>query len=92
MAHRLFLTLLALLTGLAAHVGPADARASQIASAQIMASSDFGTVKPSKICPRLAQLPEPGLRSARNHAAAQWSPAPQNVVLAVYAGVDRARE
>ena len=35
MANRLLLTLLALLTGFSAQVGPAEARASQVASMQV---------------------------------------------------------
>lgn len=93
MANRLILTLLALLTGLAAQIGPAEARASQIASMQVDAVVETACVKAPRAPVALARLPEPGLRNARRHAPALVAadslivPAP-----AVLTGIDRARE
>ena len=92
MANRLFLTLLALLTGLAAQLGPGEARASQVASVQIAVLGDVAAAKAPRAPVALARLPEPGLRNARRHASARVAaPLPQ-AVPAVLAGIDRARE
>lgn len=93
MANRLILTLLALLTGLAAQIGPAEARASQVASMQVGAVFETASAKAPRAPVALAQLPEPGLRNARRHAPALVGGEP--LVLAtptVLAGIDRARE
>ncbi|WP_404481611.1 hypothetical protein [Novosphingobium sp. BL-52-GroH] len=92
MVHRLFLTLLALLTGLAAQIGPAEARLSQATSVQVVASRELVAAKAPKAPVALARLPEPGLRNTRLHAPPRIvAPAPV-VVATVLTGIDRARE
>ena len=93
MANRLILTLLALLTGLAAQIGPAEARSSQVASVQVGAVIQTASVRAPRAPAALAHLPEPGLRNARRHAPALVVVDP--LVLAaptVLTGIDRARE
>jgi hypothetical protein len=93
MANRLILTLLALLTGLAAQIGPAEARASQVASMQVGAVVETVSARASRAPVALARLPEPGLRNARRHAPAFVRVDPFAVVVpAVLPGIDRARE
>lgn len=92
MAHRLILTLLALLTGFAAYVGPADARASQVASMQVIASRELAAIKAPKAPVALAQLPEPGLRNTRLYALPRYTLPEPITVLTVLTGIDRARE
>lgn len=92
MAHRLFLTLLAVLTGLAAQIGPAEARASQVAAMQVASLVEVSAVKAPRAPEGLAQLPEPGLRNTRRHALALRSLDLSPPVPAVLAGIDRARE
>lgn len=93
MANRLILTLLALLTGLAAQIGPAEARASQIACMQVGAATEAASAKAARAPEALARLPEPGLLNARRHAPAFGSAEPLAIVaLAVFIGIDRARE
>lgn len=97
MANRLFLTLLALLTGSfslgwAAQIAPAEARASQVASLQVAAAAQSASLAP-RAPVALAQLPEPGLLNTRRHALAFIAPAPHEVIVpAVRTGIDRARE
>ncbi|MCB2059165.1 MAG: hypothetical protein R3E09_08040 [Novosphingobium sp.] len=92
MANRLFITLLALLTGLAAQVGPAQARSCAASSAEI------GAVASVMAEGRLA-IPEslafatgaPRERKASEfHALATRSEV--RLVPAVLTGIDRARE
>lgn len=93
MANRLILTLLALLTGLAAQIGPAEARSSQVASVQVGAFVQAASVKAPRAPVALAHLPEPGLRNARRHAPALVVIDPLVVAApAVLTGIDRARE
>ncbi|EIZ80467.1 hypothetical protein WSK_1027 [Novosphingobium sp. Rr 2-17] len=92
MAHRLLLTLLALLTGLAAQIGPAQACASRVASVQVAVAGESPAVKPARAPAALARLPEPGLLNARRYAP-QAAPAPQaRIVPTVLIGIDRARD
>lgn len=92
MVNRLILTLLALLTGLAAQIGPADARASQVASVVMDASATIDSARLPRAPIALARLPEPGLRNARRHAPARlvWVAAPMPAT--VLTGIDRTRE
>lgn len=98
MANRLILTLLALLTGSlspgwAAQIGPAEARASQVASMQVGAVVEAASPKAPRAPVALARLPEPGLRNARRHAPALGAANPLFVATpAVLTGIDRARE
>lgn len=68
MAHRLLLTLLALITGLVAQVGPAEARGVPVAAAQVVMLGESAKTRPSRAPVALARLPEPGLRTARAYA------------------------
>lgn len=92
MAHRLFLTLLAVLTGLAAQIGPAEARASQVSAMQVAALVEVSVAKAPRAPQALAQLPEPGLRNTRRHAPALRTITLVRTVPAVLPGIDRARE
>lgn len=92
MVQRLFLTLLALLTGLAAQIGPADARGVQVASVQVAAVGDSIAAKPARAPVALAQLPEPGLRNTRRYAPQPALAPVATAVPAVLIGIDRARE
>ncbi|KMS59104.1 hypothetical protein V474_07405 [Novosphingobium barchaimii LL02] len=92
MAHRLLLTLLALLTGLAAQIGPADACASRVASVQVAALREVSAIKAPRAPAALAQLPEPGLRNTRLHAPLRMAVPVQVAVATVLTGIDRARE
>lgn len=92
MANRLLLTLLALLTGLSAQVGPAEARASQVASMQVAMLGEVAAAKAPRAPVALARLPEPGRLNTRRHAPARIA---EPVVLSlapVLPGIDRARE
>ncbi|WP_379486611.1 hypothetical protein [Novosphingobium soli] len=92
MAHRLLLTLLALLTGLAAQIGPAEARASQVASIQLASPRETLALRAPRAPVALARLPGPGLPDPRLHAPAR-PVAPIRVPAAtVRTGIDRARE
>lgn len=92
MAHRLLLTLLALLTGLAAQISPAQACASQTANIQVVAPRELAAAKAPRAPAALAQLPEPGLRNTRLHALPRI-PAPVAIAVpTVLTGIDRARE
>jgi hypothetical protein len=91
MAHRLILTLLALLTGLAAQVGPAEACASQVSAVQVLATREVATKAP-RAPVALARLPEPGLRNTRRHAPLQVAAFEPVAVATVLTGIDRARE
>lgn len=92
MAHRLLLTLLALLTGLAAQIGPADARASQVESMQLVAPREQAVTRAAKAPAALARLPEPGLRNTRLHALPSVAAPVPVAVATVLTGIDRARE
>ncbi len=92
MANRLLLTLLALLTGLAAQIGPADARGSQVASVQVLDLREGVAAKAPRAPVALAQLPEPGLRNTRIHAPARVAMPVSRPVATVFTGIDRARE
>lgn len=93
MVNRLLLTLLALLTGLSAQIGPAEARVSQVASMQVAVLGEQPSAKPSRAPVALAQLPEPGRLNTRRHAATYRAVlAPRVVLLPVLTGIDRARE
>ena len=92
MANRLFITLLALLTGLAAQVGPAQARACASSAAEIGAmASDVGERRQS-IPDTLLSLP--GAPKARLSGESDTPSAlcDQLLVSAVLTGIDRARE
>jgi len=92
MANRLFLTLLALLTGLAAQLAPAQARvcAEQTTSVALISPS---TGRAAAAPVDLAQLPEAGRRNARLVARDGGSAnAPQWRVARVLIQVDRAHE
>lgn len=92
MVNRLFLTLLALLTGLAAQVGPVEARASQVASTQIAMIGELPVAKAPRAPAALARLPEPGRLNTRRHALVQAPALAAQVVPAVLTGIDRARQ
>lgn len=92
MAHRLLLTLLALLTGLAAQIGPADARVSQVQSMQVVAPREMAAAKAARAPAALARLPEPGLRNTRLHALPRIAAPVPVAVATVLTGIDRARE
>ncbi|EQB09958.1 hypothetical protein [Novosphingobium lindaniclasticum] len=92
MANRLLLTLLALLTGLAAQIGPADARASQVASLQVVLTEAAVAAKAPRAPVALAQLPEPGFRSVRRQAPPLVETPDSLAIPAVLTGIDRARE
>lgn len=91
MAQRLLLTLLALLTGLVAQIGPAEACNVQVASVQVAMSGESAAAKPARAPVALARLPEPGLLNARRYAP-QAAPAPlAPQAPTVLIGIDRAR-
>jgi len=90
MVQRLLLTLLALLTGLSAQVGPAEARVTQVSAVQVLTAREVAKVPRAPAA--LAQLPEPGLRNARRHAPLQVAVFAPVAVPAVLIGIDRARE
>lgn len=92
MANRLILTLLALLTGLAAQISPAEARASQVASVQVAALGEVPPAKAPRAPVALARLPEPGRLNTRRHALARDVAPVSLIVPAVLTGIDRARE
>ncbi|WP_067733035.1 hypothetical protein [Novosphingobium naphthalenivorans] len=92
MANRLLLTLLALLTGLAAQIGPAEARASQVASMQVAVLGEAAQAKAPRAPVALARLPEPGRLNTRRHAPALTQAPMALAVPAVLTGIDRARE
>jgi hypothetical protein len=91
MANRLFLTLLALMTGLAAQIGPAQARACASASAEIGAVMQVAQPEQGIAAIEEFGAPEPRVAMASDARAADASDiAP--VVPAVRTGIDRARE
>lgn len=92
MAQRLLLTLLALLTGLVAQIGPAEASGVQVTSIHVATTGENTAAKPARAPVALAQLPEPGLLNARRYAP-QAAPAPlARIVPTVLIGIDRARD
>ena len=92
MANRLILTLLVLLTGLAAQIGPAEARASQVASMQVSVLGESSAAKAPRAPVALARLPEPGRLNTRRHAFVPVAEPLALAVPAVLTGIDRARE
>ncbi|KQM13831.1 hypothetical protein [Novosphingobium sp. Leaf2] len=92
MVSRLFLTLLALLTGLAAQLSPADARVAAVAEAQLTPVRAPVVAKVARAPIALAQLPEPGLRNTRRHAPLQAAMPARVAVVTVYTGIDRSRQ
>lgn len=91
MAHRLILTLLALLTGLAAQIGPAEACAARVSAVQVLAAREVAAKAP-RAPVALAQLPEPGLRNTRRHAPQRVAAFAPVRVATVLTGIDRARQ
>jgi len=92
MANRLFLTLLALLTGLAAQMAPAQARVCAEQAAAV-SPSEAAPARAAAAPAELARLPEPGRRGARLVADAGGSLAPVAYrARPVLPGIDRARE
>lgn len=92
MANRLFLTLLALLTGLAAQIAPAQARACEAQTASVAVLVSVAPRAPAAPVD-LAQLPEPGRRHARSVAGeAGRAQAPLCHTSSVLIGIDRAHE
>ncbi|MFD2579324.1 hypothetical protein ACFSTD_13625 [Novosphingobium colocasiae] len=65
MAHRLLLTLFALLTGLAAQIGPVEACVRQPQSVAVAPLLEATAPRAPRAPVALARLPEPGLRNAR---------------------------
>ncbi|KHK91401.1 hypothetical protein [Novosphingobium malaysiense] len=92
MAHRLLLTLLALLTGLSAQIGPAEARASQVASMQVAILAEVTAANAPRAPAALARLPEPGRLNTRRHAPARIAEPVALAFASVLTGIDRARE
>lgn len=95
MANRLILTLLALLTGLAAQTAPANARGVEVPAAQQVALVSEVTAAKARRAPvALARLPRPGLRSARAHAPVpRFARVPvASLAPSVLTGIDRARQ
>ncbi|MFC3214784.1 MULTISPECIES: hypothetical protein [Novosphingobium] len=92
MAHRLLLTLLALLTGFAAQIGPAEARVAQMAAQQVSAAFERTAAKSPRAPVALARLPEPGLRNTRRQAPLRTAEPTPIVVRTVLTGIDRAHE
>lgn len=92
MANRLFLTLLALLTGLAAQLAPAQARVCAQQTTAIAVAAPLAVRAPAAPV-ELARLPEAGWRHARLVASEdRASVAPQWRAPRVLIQVDRARE
>jgi hypothetical protein len=92
MAHRLFLTVLALLTGLAAQIAPAQARVCAEQAAPIAIAMP-APARVSAVPAELARLPEPGWRHARRVARDRGEAlAPLCRIVAVRIRIDRARQ
>lgn len=92
MANRLILTLLALLTGLAAQLAPAQARLCAQQTTEV-AVSPSGVVRTPAAPVELARLPEAGRRHARLVASAGGTQVRQTWrAPSVHIGIDRARE
>ncbi len=96
MANRFVLTLLALLTGLVAQIGPAEARMVPVASVQMGLGAQVDSLVESLKAPRapiaLARLPEPGFSNTRRHAPAELPGFAPRRPLTVQTGSDRARQ
>ena len=93
MANRLLLTLLALMTGLAAQLSLGEARASQVASMQVAALREVPAANAMRAPAGLAHLPEPRQRGVGMQAYARLVAAPRSPVApTVLAGIDRAHE
>jgi hypothetical protein len=92
MANRLFLTLLALLTGLAAQLAPAQARVCAQQTAAVAVLPAVAARAPAAPV-ELARLPEAGRRHARLVASADGAIVPQAWrALSVRIRIDRARD
>ena len=91
MANRLILTLLALLTGLAAQIGPADARAEQLSRVEIARFVQPEGPAAARAPVALARLPEPGWHNVRRHAPARAFDFIAIRPATVHTGIDRAR-
>lgn len=92
MFNRLLLTLLALMTGFAAQLGPGEARASQVASSQVAVVGELTPAKAPRAPVALARLPEPGRLNTRRQAPARVATPVARLVPTVLPGIDRARE
>ena len=92
MANRLLLTLFALLTGLAAHIGPVEARVAQAQSVAVAVQLEPAGQRASRAPVALARLPEPGWRNARLMAPPSMAAPFGLAFVGVRAGIDRARE
>jgi hypothetical protein len=91
MANRLFLTLLALLTGLAAQLAPAQARVGAEQAAAVALAAPVAA-RAAAAPAELARLPEPGWRHARMVARGEARRLdPVRPVATVLVGIDRAR-
>jgi hypothetical protein len=92
MANRLFITLLALLTGLAAQVGPAQARACAASSAEIGAVASVAMERGQAIPDALALSAGAGAERMASECRALAAPNDHSRFPAVLTGIDRARE
>lgn len=91
MANRLFLTLLALLTGLAAQIAPAQARGCAVQTAAVAIIAPVAARAPAAPV-ELARLPEPGRRHARMVADDEGGDqTPVLRFVGVRIGIDRSR-
>ena len=92
MANRLFITLLALLTGLAAQVGPAQARACASSAAEIGAVASEVSERRQSIPETLLSLPGAPRDRLVGESDAPSALCDQPLVSTVLTGIDRARE
>jgi len=92
MANRLFITLLAQLTGLAAQVGPAQARACAASSAEIGAVASVAMERRQAIPDVLAFAAGTGGERKASECHALVAPDDHPRFPAVLTGIDRARE
>ena len=91
MANRLILTFLALLTGLAAQLAPAQARVGAAQTAAVALVAPVAARAPAAPA-ELARLPEPGWRHARMVARGQAiGVVSARRISSVFIGIDRAR-
>lgn len=92
MANRLFLTLLALMTGLAAQIGPAQARVNAAAGAEIGAVATFAVAKASSVAAVQVRREFGGRGRADTEQGLEPVQAADFAPLSVLTGIDRARE
>ena len=92
MANRLFITLLALLTGLAAQVGPAQARACASSAAEIGAMTSVASERRQSAPEALLSLPATPRSRLADESESLSAPGDCRIVSAVLTGIDRARE